>query len=104
MWFYVILTESEWLDSSNCWPERDYLGEMFSYLRRSRCSQASERKLRLFGCACCRRIWHLLDSSSRNAVAVAEQFADGLVSKEELSAVWGAAGRRRRRGRPARRR
>src|SRR5688572_14062550 len=39
---------------------------------------ATPRKLRLFSCACCRRIWRLLQNEgSRRAVATAEQFADG---------------------------
>ena len=45
----------------------------------------SERKLRLFGCACCRRIWDLVsDHRSRKAVDIAESYADGRVKKAEL--------------------
>lgn len=47
--------------------------------------ETSKRKLRLFGCACCRRVWKFLSAAaSREAVEVAEKFADGLATADEL--------------------
>jgi hypothetical protein len=75
------VTEAEWLECAK--PH-----EMLQFLR----NKASNRKLRLFACACCRRIWNLLsDERSRKAVEVAEQYADGHIRKEELSAAQARA-------------
>jgi hypothetical protein len=55
---------------------------MLEYLR----DKASDRKLRLFLCGCCRRIWNLMhDPSSQMAIEVAERFAAGESDEEELA-------------------
>jgi hypothetical protein len=52
----------------------------------------SDRQLTLFSCACCRRVWTLLeDHRSRQAVEIAEQFADGNASMEDLGHAQGGA-------------
>ena len=76
------MTEAEWLICGDPRP-------MVEYVR----VRASERKLRLFLCACARRIWHLLaDEAARHTVEVAERFADHCTDFRELSlartSVW----------------
>jgi hypothetical protein len=71
------MTEQQWLSCKE--P-----GSMLGFLRKS--GGLSERKARLFACACCRTVWHLLHKRARKAVAVAEDYVDGLAPKE----VWEA--------------
>jgi hypothetical protein len=49
------------------------------------CGKASGRKLRLYACACCRRVWRdLFDHRTRTALQVAERHADGMANREML--------------------
>jgi hypothetical protein len=76
------MTESEWLACS------DRL-LMLEFLQ----GKASERKLRLFACACCRAFWSFLtDSRSREAIEAAERYADGAITRQELRRVGSRAG------------
>jgi hypothetical protein len=67
------MTEAEWLACNDRQP-------MLAFLMAS----TGDRKLRLFACACCRRVWHLLrHQESQQAVEIAERFADGSAEDEE---------------------
>jgi hypothetical protein len=86
------MTEAEWLASQN--PRsmiRHLIGPDALRVQvadeESNC-RASERKLRLFTCACYYRICHLLpDPVARATVQTVEGFADGLVSLADFSAA-----------------
>src|SRR5690242_19542126 len=55
-------------------------------------SRTSERKLRLFACACARQVWHLLpEEPSRSVIQVSERFADGRANVSELMEARQAA-------------
>ena len=49
------------------------------------------KELRLFACFCARQNWNLLTGKSRNAIEVAEWFANGNATKGELKAAYAAA-------------
>jgi hypothetical protein len=83
------MTEQEWMECTDPTPMLAYFQPtpIFELLQ----EKASERKLRLFGCACCRRIWHLLiDERSRKAVEASERYADGQADKHELDKAYEA--------------
>ena len=78
------MTERKWLASADPMSMLNFLT-----------GKASERKLRLFACACCRRIWNLIaEQSAQSAVEIAERYADGKATKKAAeqagSAIDGA--------------
>jgi hypothetical protein len=71
------MTEAEWLAGTDPTPMLDYLG-----------NTASDRQVRLWACACVRRIAPLIAHEvGHKALAVVEQYVDGLASERELLAV-----------------
>jgi hypothetical protein len=68
------MNEVDWLTGSDPLALLDHLG-----------ARASDRKLRLLACACCRRYWaHVKSATCRRAVEVCERFAEGEATLEDL--------------------
>lgn len=79
------MTEQQWLTCKV--PAR-----LLAFLRRTQRVKIAGRKYRLFACACCSKILNLLsDSRSREAIDIAERFAEGEAAVEELRAGCRAA-------------
>ena len=75
------MTQTEWLSCIDPTPMLDFVKD-----------KASDRKLRLFACACCRRIWPLLsDKRVQLAVDVGEKCADGEATDEQQFLAYEAA-------------
>jgi hypothetical protein len=76
------MTEAEWLACTDPQP-------MLEFLR----GKASDRKLRLFACACCRALDPDLGTSepARAAIEAAERYVDGAECREELETASRAA-------------
>ena len=74
------MTEAEWNACTDPAP-------MLAFLQTS--GTASERKLRLFACACCRRLApRYLHEASKNALKSGEWYADGKVSRRTCEAAY----------------
>jgi hypothetical protein len=71
------MTEDEWLACNDPMP-------MLAFLR----SKASDRKVRLFACACFHPVRDFFSKVTQRAVEVAERFADGIGSPDELSQAF----------------
>ena len=55
-------------------------------------NEATDKELRLIAVKCARQVQHLMtDQRSINALDVAEKFASGEATEEELAAAWAAA-------------
>ncbi len=79
------MTEQEWADSTD---PRSMLTLATSAMWKQ--PRISERKLRLFACACCREIWGWLNPIYSDCVLeVADRFADGLATHTELEKLTG---------------
>jgi hypothetical protein len=71
------MTEAEWLACTQPAPMLEFLE-----------GKVSDRKLLLFGCACCHRIWdYLTDPRSRATVERVARYADGLANDNEFIAA-----------------
>jgi hypothetical protein len=70
------MTETEWLAATDPTP-------MLEFLR----DRVSDRKLKLFGVACCRRAGALMKHDHKT-LATAEDHADGIVGDEDMDYAW----------------
>src|SRR5579884_3342282 len=100
------MTEKEWERSEDSVRMLVFLREqagggkatLFGLRAQGRRKQAGSRKLRLFACACARLLWDQLNrEASRRLVELAERYADGRVTRRDLTAD--AAGPSRASGR-----
>jgi hypothetical protein len=95
----------EWIESNgittlaDAW-DKCHIPEWMLWLHANDIIKIDDRTLRLFACRCIREtpigdgrtVWDLLtDERSRNALEVAEKYANGEVTDEELSAARAAA-------------
>lgn len=70
------MTEQEWLGCGEPQKMLDFLPE------------ATDRKLRMFAVACCRRLSQLFaDETSHRAIEMSERYADGFATEEDLAAI-----------------
>lgn len=77
------MTEAKWLART-----RYVLPRLNAQIRFLSKQERNRRRLRLFACACCRRMWELLRlDAARRIVELSEAHADGAVSEAEVLAA-----------------
>ncbi len=71
------MTEAQWLAATEPTPMLEYIQ-----------GKASDRKSRLFACACCRGVWESIKlKKCHNAILVAELYADGCLGVDKAAAA-----------------
>jgi hypothetical protein len=100
------VSQPEWMKDAPAWVrERRAMNEaewlagpgfvwMLHYLEQTdrQIKDKHSRRLRLFACACCRRVWELLRwDVAKRCVELAESYADGEVTRGELLAAHASA-------------
>jgi hypothetical protein len=77
-----MMTGEKWLNCTDPSPMLEFIQ-----------SKATDRKFRLFACACCRNVWSLIvEERWRKAVEIAEEYADQACSSERLKEEWDSEG------------
>jgi hypothetical protein len=75
------MTEAEWRRCKDPRPMMTFLS-----------GKVSERKLRLYAVAACRGTWRKVGAEVSSSYAVAEEYADGVASLEQLHKRWRGSG------------
>jgi hypothetical protein len=83
------MDETRWLAATTPLP---LLGYARRELRATR-TKSGRRKLRLFACACARRVWPALRPEQQAIVETAERAADGRAALADVERAWVAAQR-----------
>ena len=71
------MTEQEWLACEKPDP-----------ILHAVCDEASDRKLRLFACACCRLVWHLLPDLCHRLVVAVERYVGKELGSSDLTSLF----------------
>ena len=97
-WAYNLTNKRSKLMMSELWWHLSFGNHLLWVITRQ--GVMTDKDLRLFACRCVRdthlsdgrTVWDLLDDErSRNAVVVAERYANGEATTQELSSAWAAA-------------